>query len=113
MTTQTEADVIGDLVLYEAPSRYSRDEYEVAAGQTLVLGELVELSAGKITELTAIEENVIGIVLAACTAGDIVPVLTRHSIVHEDQIDYGSAAVEADARAALLALGIVVRSEAT
>ena len=113
MTTQTEAQVIGDVVLYEAPSRYSREEYEVDTGQTLICGELVELNGGKITELTVTEANCIGVCLANCTAGEIVPVLVRHAIVAEGQIDYGSADSESAARTQLIALGIIPRNEAT
>lgn len=113
MTTQTENKVAGDVVLYEAPSRYSREVYEIDTGQTLVCGELFELSSGKAVTLSVTETNCAGVILEGGTAGDKVPCLVRHAIVQEDQLDYGDADSEPAARAALLTLGIVVRSEAT
>jgi hypothetical protein len=109
---QTELKVIGDVVLMEGASRYSRETYAIKSGTTLVLGELVELDTGELITLSTTEANCIGVVLAAGTGGDVVPTLVRHAIVAEGQLDYGSADVEADAIAQLLALGILVRDEA-
>ena len=113
---------LSDLLKYEAPNLYSRDEVIVAAAQTLALGAVV----GRVTatrEIAAIDptandgrENVAGVlieaVVTAATERKRSVIVSRHAVV------FGGALVlpatltpeqTAAALAQLAALGIVVR----
>lgn len=114
---------LGDLLKYEAPNLYSRDEVVVAAGQTLALGAVVgRISAtGEVVALdpTASDgrEAVAGVLLEAVTVarGDA---RRRSVIVARHAIVFGGALVmpasltpeqTATAIAQLAALGVLVR----
>lgn len=116
MATQTELKVVGDLVKYEAPSQYSREQHTVAQNQTLVIGSLVELTGGEVIKQSVTEANCIGVMLEKVTTGagetPEAAVLVRHAIVSEDQLNYEDADSEAAAQTQLIALGIIPRSEA-
>jgi len=113
---------LSDLLKYEAPNLYSRDEVVVAAGQTLALGAVV----GRVTathEIVALDptandgrETVAGVLIEAVVTArnerKRSVIVSRHALV------FGSALVlpttltseqTTAALAQLTALGIVVR----
>jgi hypothetical protein len=113
---------LGDLLKYEAPNLYSRDEVVVGAGQTLALGAVV----GRVTatgEIVAFDptasdgrETVAGVLIEAVVVarGE----RRRSVIVSRHAIVFGGALVlptsltpeqTATALAQLAALGVLVR----
>ncbi len=113
---------LGDLLKYEAPNLYSRDEVVVGAGQTLALGAVV----GRVTatgEIVAIDptasdgrETVAGVLIESVVVarGE----RRRSVIVSRHAIVFGGALVlptsltpeqTATALAQLAALGVLVR----
>ena len=122
MAVLQEPNTLGDLLKYEAPNLYSRDEVVVGAGQTLALGAVV----GRVTatgEIVALDpaasdgrEIVAGVLLEAVTVarGE----RRRSVIVSRHAIVFGGALVlptsltaeqTATALAQLAALGVLVR----
>ncbi len=122
MAVLQEPNTLGDLLKYEAPNLYSRDEVVVGAGQTLALGTVV----GRVTatgEIVALDpaasdgrEIVAGVLLEAVTVarGE----RRRSVIVSRHAIVFGGALVlptsltaeqTATALAQLAALGVLVR----
>lgn len=122
MTTYNEAVRLGDVVKFELPMHFCRGTHTIEqdAGATagLVVGECLEDSGGKeIVVATGANCNAIlleDVLLADLIAGDTTRVcLIRGSaIVDTDQLTCATAQ-KAAAVAALLALGILVRSEPT
>jgi hypothetical protein len=122
MAVLQEPNTLGDLLKYEAPNLYSRDEVLVGAGQTLALGAVV----GRVTatrEIVALDptasdgrEAVAGVLIEA-----IVTTATerrRSVIVARHATVFGGALVlpasltteqTAAALAQLAALGVLVR----
>jgi hypothetical protein len=122
MAVLHEPNTLGDLLKYEAPNLYSRDEVVIAPGQTLALGTVV----GRVTatrEIVAFDptasdgrETVAGVLIEAVTTSATdrkrSVVVSRHAIV------FGSALVmpttltpeqTTTALAQLTALGVLVR----
>ena len=117
-----EPMTLGDLLKYEAPNLYSRDEVVVGAGQTLALGAVV----GRVTatrEIVALDptasdgrETVAGVLIEAVTTS--ATERRRSVIVGRHAIVFGGALVlptsltseqTAAALAQLAALGVLVR----
>ncbi|MFZ5638855.1 MAG: head decoration protein [Pseudomonadota bacterium] len=115
---------LADLLKYEAPNLYSRDEVIVAAGQTLALGAVV----GRVTETGEIvaldpaasdgREHVAGVLIEAVTVARGESLRRRSVIVSRHAIVFGGALVfaptltaeqTASALAQLAALGVLVR----
>jgi hypothetical protein len=115
---------LGDLLKYEAPNFYSRDEVVVGAGQTLALGAVV----GRVTttgEIVALDptasdgrENVAGVLIEAVTVPRGEGHRRRSVIVARHAMVFGGALVlptsltpeqTATALAQLAALGVLVR----
>jgi hypothetical protein len=113
---------LGDLLKYEAPNLYSRDEVVVGAGQTLALGAVV----GRVTatrEIVALDptvsdgrETVAGVLIEPVTT--TATERRRSVIVARHAIVFGGALVlptsltseqTAAALAQLAALGVLVR----
>ena len=122
MPVLQESNTLGDLLKYEAPNLYSRDEVVVGAGQALALGAVV----GRVTathEIVAFDpaasdgrEHVAGILIEAVATARSERrksvIVSRHAIV------FGGALVlpvsltseqTATALAQLAALGVLVR----
>ena len=113
---------LSDLLKYEAPNLYSRDEVVVGAGQSLALGAVV----GRITathEIVAIDpaandgrETVAGVlieaVVTAATERKRSVIVSRHAIVFGGALVLPTTFTSEQTTAALVqltALGIVVR----
>ena len=113
---------LSDLLKYEAPNLYSRDEVIVAAGQTLALGAVV----GRITatgEIVALDptandgrETVAGVlieaVVTAATERKRSVIVSRHALVFGGSLVLPTTLTSEQTTAALVqltALGIVVR----
>ena len=113
---------LSDLLKYEAPNLYSRDEVIVAAGQTLALGAVV----GRITatgEIVALDptandgrETVAGVlieaVVTAATERKRSVIVSRHALVFGGSLVLPTTLTSEQTTAAiaqLTALGIVVR----
>ena len=107
---------VSDVVKFEEDAQYSRETRVIAqnAAQTddLEIGQLMD---GLVAEDTT-GGDVDGVLLARVTAEDIVagnvtvPVLVRHAVIDSDQVTI-PAGIKVAALAALLALGIVSRTE--
>jgi hypothetical protein len=117
-----EPITLGDLLKYEAPNLYSRDEVVIAPGQTLALGAVV----GRVTathEIVAFDpaasdgrETVAGVLIEAVTTA--ATERKRSVIVSHHAIVFGGALVlptsltseqTAAALTQLAALGVLVR----
>ena len=113
---------LSDLLKYEAPNLYSRDEVVVASGQSLALGAVV----GRVTathEIVALDptandgrENVAGVlieaVVTAATERRRSVIVSRHAIVFGGSLVLPATLTSEQitaAHAQLTALGIVVR----
>lgn len=117
-----ESANLGDLLKYEAPNLYSRDEVVVAAGQTLALGAVV----GRLTatrEIAAFDpgaedgrEIAAGVLIEAITTSATERrrslIVSRHAIVFGGALVFATtltAEQTAAALAQLAALGVLVR----
>jgi len=122
MPVITEGMNLGDLLKYEAPNLYSRDQATVLAGQNLALGAVVGIVAatGKVKALdpaaTDGSQTAAGILLEPvdATAGDRDDgiLLARHAIVADSALVWPAGitnAEKATAIAELKAIGILVR----
>jgi hypothetical protein len=113
---------LSDLLKYEAPNLYSRDEVVVASGQTLALGAVV----GRITatrEIVAIDpaandgrETVAGVlieaVVTAATERRRSVIVSRHALVFGGALVLPTTLTSEQTTAALAqlaALGVLVR----
>ena len=113
---------LSDLLKYEAPNLYSRDEVIVAAGQSLALGAVV----GRVTathEIVALDptandgrETVAGVlieaVVTAATERKRSVIVSRHALVFGGALVLPNTLTSEQTTAAiaqLTALGIVVR----
>jgi hypothetical protein len=125
MPTLTQAPTLGDLLKYEAPNLYSREQATVAAGQNLPLGAVVgrETATGKLAALDPSATD--GTEVAAGVLGNAVDatlidredaiLIARHAIVARGALIWPaglSAAQRAAAIAQLEARGILVRDGA-
>jgi len=122
MPVITEGMNLGDLLKYEAPNLYSRDQATVASGQNLALGAVVGIvsATGKVKALdpaaTDGSQTAAGIVLQPvdATAGDRDDgiLLARHAIVADSALVWPAGITNAEKAAAvaqLKAIGILVR----
>ena len=122
MAVLQEPNTLGDLLKYEAPNLYSRDEVAVGAGQTLALGAVV----GRVTatgEIVALDpaasdgrEHVAGILIEAVTTARgerrRSVIVARHAIVFGGVLVLPTSLTTeqtATALAQLAALGVLVR----
>jgi len=125
MPTLTQAPNLGDLLKYEAPNLYSREQATVAAGQNLPLGAVVGLEAatGKLkaldpsaTDGTEVAAGVLGnAVDATLIDREDAILIARHAIVARGALVWPAgitAAQKAAAIAQLVARGILVRDSA-
>jgi hypothetical protein len=113
---------LGDLLKYEAPNLYSRDQVTIAPNQNLALGQVV----GRLTDSAQIaafdpaasdgRENAIGVMIAAITTADEPSndglMIARHATFADHALIW-PATLTAEQRAAaiaqLRALGLLVR----
>ncbi len=122
MPVITEGMNLGDLLKYEAPNLYSRDQATVASGQNLALGAVVGIVAatGKVKALdpaaTDGSQLAAGVLLEPvdATAGnrDDGILLARHAIVADSALVWPAGITNAEKAAAiaeLKAIGILVR----
>jgi hypothetical protein len=117
-----EPMTLGDLLKYEAPNLYSRDEVVIGAGQTLALGAVV----GRVTatrEIVALDptasdgrETVAGVlieaVVTAATERRRSVIVARHATVFGGALVLPTSLTSeqtAAALAQLAALGVLVR----
>ena len=120
-----EALNLGDLLKYEAPNLFSRDQVTVLAGEVLPLGAVVGQvgATGKVKALdpTATDgsEIAIGVLMAPQDAlsGDQTDglIVARHALVSDHALTWPvgiTAAQKATALSQLKALGILVRTGA-
>ena len=122
MPVITEGLNLGDLLKYEAPNLYSRDQITVGAGQNLPLGTVVGLvtATGKIKQIdpsaTDGSQYAAGVLMQAVDATLIDRedglMLARHAIVADHALAWPAAITAAEKQAAIVqlkSLGILVR----
>ena len=122
MPVITEGLNLGDLLKYEAPNLYSRDQITVGAGQNLPLGTVVGLvtATGKIKQIdpsaTDGSQYAAGVLMQAVDATLIDRedglMLARHAIVADHALAWPAAITAAEKQAVveqLKSLGILVR----
>ena len=122
MPAITEGLNLGDLLKYEAPNLYSRDQATVGAGQNLLLGTVVGLvsATGKLKQVdpsaTDGSQYAAGVLIQAADATlidrDDGLMLARHAIVADHALAWPAAITTAEklsAIAQLKSLGILVR----
>ena len=118
----TEGLNLGDLLKYEAPNLYSRDQVTVAAGQVLALGAVVGVitasSKVKVVDPSASDgsEVAAGVLIQAVDANladrDDGLIVARHAIVADHALVWPTGITVAEKKSAvaqLKALGILVR----
>ncbi len=118
----TEGLNLGDLLKYEAPNLYSRDQVTVAAGQVLALGAVV----GVVTATSKVKgvdpsatdgsQAAAGVLIQAVDANladrDDGLIVARHAIVADHALVWPTGITVAEKKSAiaqLKALGILVR----
>lgn len=122
MPVITEGLNLGDLLKYEAPNLYSRDQITVGAGQNLPLGTVVGLvtATAKIKQIdpstTDGSQYAAGVLMQAVDATLIDRedglMLARHAIVADHALAWPAAITAAEKQAAiaqLKSLGILAR----
>ncbi|MFN3297753.1 head decoration protein [Caldimonas sp.] len=122
MPAITEGLNLGDLLKYEAPNLYSRDQVTVGAGQNLPLGAVVGLvtATGKVKQIdpsaTDGSQVAAGVLMQAVDATLIDRedglMLARHAIVADHALAWPAAITASEKQAAiaqLKSLGILVR----
>lgn len=125
MPTLTQAPHLGDLLKYEAPNLYSREQATVAAGRQLPLGAVVgrETATGKLkaldpsaTDGTEVAAGVLGnAVDATLIDRDDAILIARHAIVARGALVWPAGLAPAQRAAAIAQLearGILVRDGA-
>ena len=122
MPVITEGLNLGDLLKYEAPNLYSRDQVTVAAGQNLVLGTVVGIDAAtsKVKQIdpaaTDGTEVAVG-VLATSVDATLIDredgiLIARHAVVADHALTWPAGIAPLDKAAAiaqLKAAGVLVR----
>lgn len=114
---------LGDLLKYEAPNLYSRDQATVALGQNLKLGSVVgmDTASGKLKAWnpagTDGTEQAIGVLVfdidATLADRDDAILIARHAIFADHALTWPAGATpeqKATATAQLKALGLLLRS---
>lgn len=122
MPVITEGMNLGDLLKYEAPNLYSRDQVTVLAGQNLVLGTVAGMvtATGKVKRIdpsaTDGSQVAAGVIIQSidATAGDGPDglLIARHAIVADHALVWPSGITTAEKTAAIAQLknlGILVR----
>ncbi|CBK39890.1 TPA: head decoration protein [Pseudomonas aeruginosa] len=122
MPAMTEGLNLGDLLKYEAPNLYSRDQVTVGAGQSLLLGTVVGLvtATAKLKQIdpsaTDGSQYAAGVLMQGVDATlidrDDGLMLARHAIVADHALAWPAAITTAEKQAAiaqLKSLGILVR----
>jgi len=122
MPVITEGLNLGDLIKYEAPNLYSRDQATVIAGQNLLLGTVVgaETATSKLktldptaTDGTELAAGVLALdVDATLIDRDDAILVARHAIVSDTALTWPAGITptqKATAIAQLKSLGILVR----
>ena len=122
MPVITEGLNLGDLLKYEAPNLYSRDQVTVASGQNLVLGTVVGIDAttAKVKHIdpaaTDGTEVAVG-VLATSVDATLIDredgiLIARHAVVADHALTWPAGIAPLDKAAAiaqLKAAGVLVR----
>ena len=125
MPAISETNNLGDLLKYEAPNLYSRDQITVATGQTLRLGAVVSIvtATGKVKQIdpsaTDGSQYAAGVLMQDADAhladrNDGLMV-ARHAIVSDHALQWPVGIAAAEQQAAILqlkALGVLVRTGA-
>ncbi|CAG0927529.1 MAG: head decoration protein [Rhodocyclaceae bacterium] len=122
MPVITEDINLGDLLKYEAPNLYSRDQVTVAAGQNLVLGTVVGIDAttAKVKQIdpaaTDGTEVAVGVLATSVDASLIDRedgiLIARHAVVADHALTWPAGIPPLDKAAAiaqLKAAGVLVR----
>ncbi|CAQ45391.1 head decoration protein [Stenotrophomonas maltophilia] len=122
MPVITEGKNLGDLLKYEAPNLYSRDQVTVGAGQNLPLGTVVGLvtATAKLKQIdpsaTDGSQYAAGVLMQSVDATLIDRedglMLARHAIVADHALAWPAAITAAEKQAVveqLKSLGILVR----
>ncbi len=122
MTAITEGLNLGDLLKYEAPNLYSRDQVTVASGQTLRLGAVVAIvtATGKVKQIdpsaTDGTQYAAGVLMQSCDAALIDRedglMVARHAIVADHALAWPVAITLSEKQSAVLqlkSLGVLVR----
>lgn len=122
MPAITEGLNLGDLLKYEAPNLFSRDQVTVASGQTLPLGAVVGIvtATGKVKQIdpsaTDGSQYAAGVLMQPCDAALIdredVLMVARHAIVADHALTWPAAITVAKKQAAILhlkSLGVLIR----
>ena len=122
MPVITEGLNLGDLLKYEAPNLYSRDQVTIAAGQNLGLGTVVglETATGKVKVIdpaaTDGSEVAVGVLATSVDASLIDRedgiLIARHAVVADHALTWPAGlapAAKATALAQLKAAGVLVR----
>lgn len=122
MPAITEGLNLGDLLKYEAPNLFSRDQVTVASGQTLPLGAVVGIvtTTGKVKQIdpsaTDGSQYAAGVLMQPCDAALIDRedglMVSRHAIVADHALTWPAAITVAEKQAAVLqlkSLGVLIR----
>lgn len=122
MPAITEGLNLGDLLKYEAPNLFSRDQVTVASGQTLPLGAVVGIvtTTGKVKQIdpsaTDGSQYAAGLLMQPCDAALIDRedglMVARHAIVADHALTWPAAITVAEKQAAVLqlkSLGVLIR----
>ena len=122
MPTLAEPLNLGDLLKYEAPNLYSRDQVTVAAGQNLVLGTVVgiDTATAKVKQIdpTATDGTEVAVgVLATSVDASLIDredgiLVARHAVVADHALTWPAGIAPLDKAAAiaqLKAAGVLVR----
>ena len=122
MPAITEGLNLGDLLKYEAPNLFSRDQVTVASGQTLPLGAVVGIvtTTGKVKQIdpsaTDGSQYAAGVLMQACDAALIDRedglMVARHAIVADHALTWPAAITVAEKQVAVLqlkSLGVLIR----
>lgn len=122
MPAITEGLNLGDLLKYEAPNLFSRDQVTVASGQTLPLGAVVGIvtATGKVKQIdpsaTDGSQYAAGVLMQPCDAALIERedglMVARHAIVADHALTWPAAITVAEKQAAVLqlkSLGVLIR----
>ncbi len=122
MPAITEGLNLGDLLKYEAPNLFSRDQVTVASGQTLPLGAVVGIvtATGKVKQIdpsaTDGSQYAAGVLMQPCDAALIDRedglMVARHAILADHALTWPAAITAAEKQAAVLqlkSLGVLIR----
>ncbi|MBL0422469.1 head decoration protein [Ramlibacter sp. AW1] len=122
MPVINEALNLGDLLKYEAPNLYSRDQATIAGGQTLPLGAVLGMvtATGKIKQIdpsaTDGSQYAVGVLMQPADASladrSDGLMIARHAIVADHALSWPAGIAQAErlsAIAQLKSLGILVR----